>query len=376
VDKEYSRNLGQEIGIELVTRDASNDTQDDTVMVHNVTDIPVVDGNADDPCWSRTDWQEIGQTWMPYDAFVLSDDFTGRYKCVWNKDSSRIYFLVEIKDDALVDGYQLGNGDYYKYDVLELFVDEDNSGGMHRIDQGSQNAENAFAYHMNVDFPGIGNTTSELRAMDQFQGTQIKNYSDHLPEFVLKQYSHENIYEFSLELYSDDFDVANPEDSRVTLTENKYIGFSMAYCDNDDPDEYPKTRDNFFGSVEVAHQDSNNHWLNADDFGTMKLVDTTSTNAIANRDKHSIVSDFKLAQNYPNPFNPATTIEYNLPEKSQVRIEVFDVTGSRVTILVNQKQNAGIHSVTWNASDLPTGVYFYKISADHFTAVKKCMLIK
>ncbi|MEJ2628714.1 MAG: sugar-binding protein, partial [bacterium] len=339
-------------------------------------DVPVVDGNADDACWSRTDWQEIGQTWMPYDAFVLSDDFTGRYKCVWNKDSNRIYFLVEIKDDALVDGYQFGNGDYYKYDVLELFVDEDNSGGMHRIDQGSQNAENAFAYHMNVDFPGIDNATSELLAMDQFQGTQIKNYANHFPEFVLKQYSHKNIYEFSLKLYSDDFDAANPEESRVALTENKYIGFSMAYCDNDDPDEYPKTRDNFFGSVEVAHQDSNNHWINADHFGTMKLVDTTSTNAIANRDKHSIVSDFKLAQNYPNPFNPATTIEYNLPEKSQVRIEVFDVTGSRVTILVNQNQNAGIHSVTWNASELPTGVYFYKISADHFTAVKKCMLIK
>lgn len=376
INKEYSRNLGEYEGIELVTRDAANDTQDDTVMVHNVTETPVVDGSPNDHCWDNAEWQEIGQTWIPYDKFILSDDFTGRYKSVWNRDSNRVYFLAEIKDDKLVDGYQIGNNNYYKFDVLEIFIDEDNSGGEHRLDQGDQNAENAFAYHINTEFPGVGNTTTEMVAMDQFEGNQITNYANHFPEFALKQYSHENIYEFSLQLYNENFDIDNPEESMVTLEKSKVIGLSMAYCDNDGVDEQPKTRDNFFGSVEVAHQDSNNHWINADHFGTIKLVDTTGSVAIADRDNQNTATVYKLAQNYPNPFNPTTKIEYNLPTGSKVSLMVFDMTGRKVATLVNQEQAAGFHSVNWNASDLPSGVYFYKIQTDDFTAVKKCMLIK
>ncbi|MDZ7723883.1 MAG: sugar-binding protein [candidate division KSB1 bacterium] len=376
VDKQYSEISGLDSGIELVTRDASNDTQDDTVLVHHVTDVPVIDGNADDACWRQTDWQEIGQTWMPYDAFVLSDDFNGRYKCIWNSDSNRVYFLVDIKDDVLVDGYEVGDGGYYKYDVLELFVDEDYSGGLHQQGQGAQNSENAFAYHMNVNFPGDGNTTHELVAMDQYEWNQTVNYSDHFPEFAVKQYSHKNIYEFSLKMYSDDFDIDQPEASRVNLTENKMIGFSMAYCDNDDPDESPKTRDHFFGSVTVAHQDSNNHWINADHFGTIMLVDTAQTVAVADRNSQHIISDYSLIQNYPNPFNPVTQIQYTLPKSSQVHIAVYDMTGRKVATLVDETQNAGTHSINWDASGLASGVYFYKMTAGLYSAVKKCTLIK
>lgn len=376
VDKEYSGNLGLDAGIELVTRDASNVTQDDTVIVHHVADVPIVDGNADDACWGQTDWQEIGQTWMPYDAFILSDDFTGRYKCVWNSDSNRVYFLVDIKDDVLVDGYQVGDGGYYTYDVLELFVDEDHSGGLHQQGQGAQNSENAFAYHINVNFPGEDNTTHEFVAMDQYEWNQTVNYADHFPDFALKQYRHKNIYEFSLQMYSDDLNIDQPEASLVNLTENKIIGFSMAYCDNDDPAEFPKTRDNFFGSVQVAHEDSNNHWINASDFGNMKLVDTTSSVGIANRDERTISSDYRLSQNYPNPFNAITTIQYSIPRSDYISIKVFDLRGQEVATLFEGRRMAGNYVVTFDGSELASGIYFYQLRSERFNQTRKFMLAK
>ncbi len=375
-DKEYSKNLGLGAGIDLLKKDATNDTQDDTVYVNHVLDVPIIDGNSDDVCWDEADWQEIGQVWMPYNAFVLADDFTGRYKSVWNADSNRVYFLVEIKDDVLVDGYTIGQGNYYKYDVLELFVDEDNSGGLHTESMGATNSENAFAYHMNYDFPGEGNVTHDLAAMDGYEKYDTINYADHFPEFALKQYSHKNIYEFSLQFYHDDFDRHHPEASLVELTVNKVMGLSMAYCDNDGLNENPVTRDNFYGSVEVAHADSNNHWINADLFGTMKLVDQSNSVAVKNENEMQSARNFKLGQNYPNPFNPTTQIDFTIPEQSFVSLKVFNLLGEEVAEIIGKEYSAGTHSINFDASHLANGIYFYTLRMNDQIRTNKMMLMK
>lgn len=85
---------------------------------------------------------------------------------------------------------------------------------------------------------------------------------------------------------------------------------------------------------------------------------------------------FALAQNYPNPFNPSTTIKYQIPKESVVKIFVYDVLGKNVATLVNEKKNAGYYELEFNASNLASGLYFYKIEAGEFTDVKKMMLIK
>jgi len=93
---------------------------------------------------------------------------------------------------------------------------------------------------------------------------------------------------------------------------------------------------------------------------------------------------FALSQNYPNPFNPVTTIQYELPQRSDVTLTIYDITGRLIETLVDQKQNVGRYSIQWDASQYSTGVYFYKIQvndpanggADGFSAVKKCLLIK
>ena len=89
-----------------------------------------------------------------------------------------------------------------------------------------------------------------------------------------------------------------------------------------------------------------------------------------------IPTAYKLNQNFPNPFNPSTIISYDIPKSGIVSIRIFNVLGQLVRTLVNQSQTAGTHQVTFNASSLNSGVYFYSITADNFAQVKKMMLIK
>lgn len=86
--------------------------------------------------------------------------------------------------------------------------------------------------------------------------------------------------------------------------------------------------------------------------------------------------DYSLLQNYPNPFNPSTIISFNLPEKSNIKLSVYNVLGQVVATLVNGVVDAGTHNVTFDASNLNSGVYFYKLEADHFTQTMKMMLTK
>jgi aryl-phospho-beta-D-glucosidase BglC (GH1 family) len=85
---------------------------------------------------------------------------------------------------------------------------------------------------------------------------------------------------------------------------------------------------------------------------------------------------FNLNQNYPNPFNPSTVIKYSVPEKSFVSLKIFNILGMEISTLVNETKNAGNYSVSFNAANLPAGIYFYSITAGKNTAVKKMILLK
>jgi hypothetical protein len=85
---------------------------------------------------------------------------------------------------------------------------------------------------------------------------------------------------------------------------------------------------------------------------------------------------FALSQNYPNPFNPSTTIKFDLPKDSRVSLKLFNIIGQEVITLVNEEQKAGYKSVEWNASNVASGVYFYRIHAGDFVESKKLILLK
>jgi len=85
---------------------------------------------------------------------------------------------------------------------------------------------------------------------------------------------------------------------------------------------------------------------------------------------------YALEQNYPNPFNPSTTINYSIAEASIVKISVYNMLGQEVALLLNELKEAGPHSLTFDASQLPSGAYFYKIETPQFKQVKKMLLAK
>ena len=92
--------------------------------------------------------------------------------------------------------------------------------------------------------------------------------------------------------------------------------------------------------------------------------------------KDGMLKAYSLSQNYPNPFNPTTNIEYALLKPGLVKLVVYDVLGAEVAVLVNQYKNAGRYFVSFNAENVASGIYFYKITSGDFTAVKKMLIIK
>ena len=90
---------------------------------------------------------------------------------------------------------------------------------------------------------------------------------------------------------------------------------------------------------------------------------------------NSNVTDFELT-NYPNPFNPATSISFDLSTGSNVKLTVFNSTGKEVASLINGNLNRGKHQVSFNAGNMVSGVYYYSLSVDGKSVVKKMMLLK
>jgi hypothetical protein len=107
------------------------------------------------------------------------------------------------------------------------------------------------------------------------------------------------------------------------------------------------------------------------------LSEITGTENISNE----IPSAFSLYQNYPNPFNPSTNIRYQIPKNSTVSIKIFDLIGKEITTLVNEKQSPGTYEVTFDAryggsATLPSGIYFYTLTAGDFKETKRMILVK
>lgn len=215
------------------------------IEVKKAQKSPTIDGQALDACWGNVEWLALDQLWLG-NAYT-SDDFNGRYKLSW--DENALYLLVEITDDILFDQHDDPLKLWWDDDCVEVFIDEDNSGGTHQF------THNAFAYHVAMD----GNVVD--LAPDQ----KPRLYNDHI---ISKHATNDKTttWEIAVKLFSDEY-VDGKENTPKSLSKNKKVGFALAYCDNDTS----KERENFIGSVFVPGQDKNQGWINADIFGTLIL---------------------------------------------------------------------------------------------------------
>ena len=86
--------------------------------------------------------------------------------------------------------------------------------------------------------------------------------------------------------------------------------------------------------------------------------------------------EFSLEQNYPNPFNPSTTIQFSIPSEGVIKLTVLNIIGEEIETLVNEYKTEGTHQVIFNAENIPSGIYFYKLDSGSFTQTRKMILIK
>lgn len=207
----------------------------------------VVDGRADDPVWAEAAWGDIDHVWLG--APPSADDFTGRYKIAWTPE--RLCLLVEIRDDVVSDQYSDPLSNYWQDDCVEVFIDENASGGNH------QYSYNAFAYHVALDGT----------AVDAGADGRTKNLSDHM-EVARIENGDWNTWEIAIRIFGEDFSDTRLDNVPLTLGAGKVMGFMVAYCDNDGTYD----RQNFVGSIFIAGRDKNVGWINASVFGSLELL--------------------------------------------------------------------------------------------------------
>ena len=141
------------------------------------------------------------------------------------------------------------------------------------------------------------------------------------------------------------------------------IGFIKASNDVNHKESYTYIDDNIWGGKKFNYR--------------LKQIRTNGTYAYSNEIEVEIVpTKYEMSQNYPNPFNPSTTIRLSLPKETQLKINIYNMLGELVETLAEGTYEAGYHKVTFNASNLPSGAYIYRIESDAFVRVKKMLLLK
>jgi hypothetical protein len=207
-----------------------------------------IDGVADEAIWAQARWQELTQRWLGPE--YTPEDFQGRYKVVWTTD--RIYLLAEITDDILIDTHRDPLVQYWDDDCLEIFLDEDFSGGEHQYNH------NAFAYHMSLDNQAIDIGTDQ----------QARSYSHHVTS-RWQQQGDIIVWELAIDIYTDAYEDDSDTNQPISLSAGKVMGLMVAYCDNDGSE----LRENFSGSEIVAEGPKDRGWIDAGLFGSLVLIE-------------------------------------------------------------------------------------------------------
>ena len=225
---------------------------------------PQIDGVMD-TLWQAAPWQPLNQHILG--EMPSKEDFSGRFKVMWDKN--KIYLLAEIQDDILFDSHPDPLDAYWDDDCLEIFIDEDRSGGEHQFNF------NAFAYHIALD-----NQAVDIGYKTKDGQPDFMLLNDHLKSAWKRQATapHKLIWEVALDVYDDSFAYVTTQEGikkfndakPVTLTANKELGFMLAYCDNDGSE----SRENFIGSVAIKPKngDKNLGYKDASVFSSLKLM--------------------------------------------------------------------------------------------------------
>jgi len=314
---------------------AFSQTPKDTINAVEAITPVVIDGAATEACWAKAEWKPINQVWIPYGVKMAAGDFEGKYKVAW--DAEYLYLLFEIVDDQLSDDHVVPTDSWWDDDCLEIFIDENHSKGDHLLNT------NAFAYHVSLSYDAI-----DLDAA----GNGV-NYKNNIKVVMDTIAPHTYQWEVAIKNYSASFNMANPEASRVTLTPNKVMGLTVAYCDNDQT----TSRENFIGSMYMTSATANDNFKTANYFGSLKLRANDYGTSISDGKKISN----QLVTVFPNPaLNQIKLQRMNNTSKKMVA-EIRSMTGALVKTISVDNLNEVIE-----IGDLLPGMYLMTILSDQY----------
>lgn len=215
-------------------------------VAHKAATAPVIDGVAD-AVWNSASWAPIDVFWLGTQPNPSAQDYTGRYKALWDEDY--LYLLFDITDDRLFDGYRNALDRYWEDDTVELFIDENKSGGQHGYNTS------AWAYHVSTYGDVVDSTTSSAKLLnDHIDVRLVSNGSKHL-------------WEMRVRIYGEDY-ADWKTNTPLKLFAGKLMGFSACYIDNDGSPQ----RESMMGSVDTQGHKNNQGYLDASVFGSMLLT--------------------------------------------------------------------------------------------------------
>lgn len=230
-----------------------------SIAVEKAEEIIRIDGSGSEGSWGKAVWQPM--TELILGSKPAPEDFSGKFKLLWDEDF--LYLLAHIQDDVLFDQNPDPLVAYWDDDCLEVFLDEDASGGEHQFNH------NAFAYHVALDNQvvdiGIGSADQPARFILLNEHITSRWQRSSEPPYALT-------WELAIRVYDDSFDERKRSIQQpVQLVKGKKMGFMLAYCDNDGSQH----REHFVGShaIEPVGGDKNLGYKTADVFGVIELLD-------------------------------------------------------------------------------------------------------
>ena len=211
------------------------------------TTAPVIDGVVDS-VWEKASWAPINVFWLGTQSNPSAQDYSGRYKALW--DENYLYVLYDITDDRIYDGVRDALDRYWEDDTVELFIDENKSGGQHGYNTS------AWAYHISTYGDVVDSTTGSAKLLnDHIDSRLVSNGTQHY-------------WEMRIRIYGEDY-ADWKSNTPLTLSAGKLMGFSACYIDNDGSSQ----RESMMGSVDTQGHKNNQGYLDASVFGSILLVE-------------------------------------------------------------------------------------------------------
>jgi hypothetical protein len=278
---------------------------------------------------------------------TVTDDTDASMKLYMAVDDTNLYVAADITDDV----FNVGDGNWWEQDAFELFL------GLYD-QRGARHGKFSRGAEPDYKFVIIGDS-----AFVEFgQTTPLNNKSYfHLYNSGVNG-STDAVIEFKINL---DSLAAINGDSVFSAEEGMRVIFEPTWHDNDGSYE---------GNIVLSSLNNDNAWQTTNVWSHTYIGRYDGN--ILSADEDIVATRFELKANYPNPFNPTTTIEYSIGMAGQTRLMVYDIMGREIAMLVNEYRPMGTHKIVWNASSMPSGIYFYRLETSSFTRTQKMVLMK